>query len=189
MERGSGGGKWAVGSAYGGGGEEGDGLWDWALGRERAVTDWGAGFRGAVGGPGPAVSRFPTQDTVVVERWWKVPLSKEGRPPRARHRRYRVYRLVEDGKHLPRGELELILTQAVEGMRGWGRGGGGAGLGEQQGEAPQRPAGQPCVHLTFSRRSACWQPLAQRDPRVLLCRAPLRQFSPPCADAGVVPLL
>ncbi|NWI69385.1 RM09 protein, partial [Todus mexicanus] len=50
-----------------------------------------------------------------VERWWQVPLSKEGRPPRLK-RRHRIYRLVEDTKHLPRGELELILTQAVENL-------------------------------------------------------------------------
>lgn len=122
------------------------------------------------------MTRFPTQDTVVVERWWKVPLSKEGRPPRARHRRYRVYRLVEDTKHLPRGELELILTQAVEGRPGDCGGGGGA---------LQRPAGQPWIHLV----AGCWAANGQPGPQVLLCRAPLWQLSPTCADAGVVPLL
>lgn len=54
------------------------------------------------------------QGTVIVERWWKVPLAGEGRKPRL-HRRHRVYRLVEDTKHRPQGSLELILTQSVEG--------------------------------------------------------------------------
>ncbi|NXN22752.1 RM09 protein, partial [Nycticryphes semicollaris] len=54
--------------------------------------------------------------TVVVERWWQVPLSKEGRPPRLHPRRHRIYRLLEDTKHLPKGELELILTQSVENL-------------------------------------------------------------------------
>ncbi|NXE85882.1 RM09 protein, partial [Cochlearius cochlearius] len=56
------------------------------------------------------------QGTVVVERWWQVPLSKEGRQPRLHPRRHRIYRLLEDTKHLPKAELELILTQAVEGL-------------------------------------------------------------------------
>ncbi|XP_042537636.1 39S ribosomal protein L9, mitochondrial isoform X1 [Dipodomys spectabilis] len=59
------------------------------------------------------------RDTVIVERWWKVPLAKEGRKPRL-HRRHRVYRLVEDTKHGPKENLELILTQSVDelGVRG-----------------------------------------------------------------------
>ncbi|KAM4644348.1 large ribosomal subunit protein bL9m [Amazona ochrocephala] len=63
-----------------------------------------------------ALSLSHGRGTVVVERWWQVPLSKEGRPPRANLRRHRVYRLVEDTKHQPKGELELILTRAVEGL-------------------------------------------------------------------------
>ncbi|XP_007975354.3 large ribosomal subunit protein bL9m isoform X2 [Chlorocebus sabaeus] len=57
--------------------------------------------------------------TVIVERWWKVPLAGEGRKPRLR-RRHRVYKLVEDTKHRPKENLELILTQSVEniGVRG-----------------------------------------------------------------------
>uniref|UniRef100_A0A8C3VVC4 Large ribosomal subunit protein bL9m n=1 Tax=Catagonus wagneri TaxID=51154 RepID=A0A8C3VVC4_9CETA len=57
--------------------------------------------------------------TVIVERWWKVPLAGEGRKPRL-HRRHRVYKLVEDTKHRPKDSLELILTQSVEelGVRG-----------------------------------------------------------------------
>ncbi|KAF1598117.1 UNVERIFIED_CONTAM: 39S ribosomal protein L9, mitochondrial, partial [Eudyptes robustus] len=56
------------------------------------------------------------QGTVVVERWWQVPLSKEGQPPRLHPRRHRVYRLLEDTKHLPKKDLELILTQSVENL-------------------------------------------------------------------------
>ncbi|XP_054567385.1 39S ribosomal protein L9, mitochondrial isoform X3 [Eptesicus fuscus] len=57
--------------------------------------------------------------TVIVERWWKVPLAGLCRKPRL-HRRHRVYRLVEDTKHRPKDNLELILTQSVEelGVRG-----------------------------------------------------------------------
>ncbi|MBW04446.1 39S ribosomal protein L9, mitochondrial, partial [Eschrichtius robustus] len=57
--------------------------------------------------------------TVIVERWWKVPLAGEGRKPRL-HRRHRVYKLAEDTKHRPKDNLELILTQSVEelGVRG-----------------------------------------------------------------------
>ncbi|XP_008573367.1 PREDICTED: 39S ribosomal protein L9, mitochondrial isoform X2 [Galeopterus variegatus] len=57
--------------------------------------------------------------TVIVERWWKVPLAGEGRKPRLQ-RRHRVYKLVEDTKHRPKDNLELILTQSVEelGVRG-----------------------------------------------------------------------
>lgn len=54
------------------------------------------------------------QSTVIVERWWKVPLAGEGRKPRL-HRRHRVYKLVEDTKHRPKDNLELILTQSVDG--------------------------------------------------------------------------
>ncbi|OPJ71574.1 large ribosomal subunit protein bL9m [Patagioenas fasciata] len=63
-----------------------------------------------------ALSLSHGRGTVVVERWWQVPLSKEGRPPRLYHRRHRVYRLLEDTKHQPRGQLELLLTQPVEGL-------------------------------------------------------------------------
>lgn len=54
------------------------------------------------------------QSTVIVERWWKVPLAGEGRKPHL-HRRHRVYKLVEDTKHRPKDNLELILTQSVDG--------------------------------------------------------------------------
>lgn len=43
-----------------------------------------------------------------------MPLAGEGRRPRL-HRRHRVYKLVEDTKHRPKDNLELILTQSVEG--------------------------------------------------------------------------
>ncbi|KAM3825177.1 large ribosomal subunit protein bL9m [Vipera latastei] len=52
--------------------------------------------------------------TVVVERWWQVPLSKKDRQPRINHPRFRVFRLVEDLKHQPKEPLELILTEPVE---------------------------------------------------------------------------
>ncbi|KAM9838489.1 large ribosomal subunit protein bL9m [Aulostomus maculatus] len=63
-----------------------------------------------------AVRRFsvtPAQQTVVVERWWQVPLSKEGSPPRLHPRRHRIYKLVEDTKNAPKEKMELILTQSV----------------------------------------------------------------------------
>lgn len=53
------------------------------------------------------------QNTVVVERWWQVPLSKVGSPPRLHPRRHRIYKLVEDTKHAPKEKMELILTQTV----------------------------------------------------------------------------
>ncbi|XP_051631435.1 39S ribosomal protein L9, mitochondrial isoform X2 [Manacus candei] len=77
----------------------------------------------AVGTAGPALSRALSLShglgTVVVERWWQVPLTKEGRRPRLL-RRHRIYRLLQDSKHLPRGNMELLLTQPVEdlGSRG-----------------------------------------------------------------------
>ncbi|XP_020653988.3 large ribosomal subunit protein bL9m [Pogona vitticeps] len=89
-----------------------------------------AGLRGAARGalqaagrpfnlPGPpsqlrGFRLSAARETVIVERWWQVPLSKEGRPPRIKHRRYRVFRLVEDLKHVPKPPLELILTHCVE---------------------------------------------------------------------------
>uniref|UniRef100_A0A8C8VHM6 Large ribosomal subunit protein bL9m n=1 Tax=Pelusios castaneus TaxID=367368 RepID=A0A8C8VHM6_9SAUR len=67
-------------------------------------------------GPSRGLSLSLSRGTVVVERWWKVPLSKEGRPPRLHPRRHRVYRLVEDTRNRPKEELELILTQSVENL-------------------------------------------------------------------------
>ncbi|KAM9340631.1 large ribosomal subunit protein bL9m [Symphorus nematophorus] len=71
----------------------------------------------------PAVRSFsltPAQNTVVVERWWQVPLSKVGSPPRLHPRRHRVYKLVEDTKHAPKEKMELILTQTVPRLGGRG---------------------------------------------------------------------
>lgn len=71
----------------------------------------------------PAVrsfSRTPAQNTVVVQRWWQVPLSKVGSPPRLHPRRHRVYKLVEDTKNAPKEKMELILTQTVPKLGGRG---------------------------------------------------------------------
>ncbi|XP_044532105.1 39S ribosomal protein L9, mitochondrial [Gracilinanus agilis] len=66
-----------------------------------------------------SLSLSHSRNTVIVERWWKVPLAAEGRKPQLR-RRHRVYRLVEDTQHKPQGTMELILTKTVEnlGIRG-----------------------------------------------------------------------
>ncbi|XP_049736450.1 39S ribosomal protein L9, mitochondrial isoform X2 [Elephas maximus indicus] len=80
-------------------------------------------FRPRLGAGTPGLERdlslSHSRGTVIVERWWKVPLAGEGRKPRL-HRRHRVYKLVEDTKHSPKENLELILTQSVEelGIRG-----------------------------------------------------------------------
>ncbi|XP_008288802.1 large ribosomal subunit protein bL9m [Stegastes partitus] len=71
----------------------------------------------------PAVRSFslsPVQNTVVVERWWQVPLSKVGSPPRLHPRRHRVYKMVEDTKNAPKEKMELILTQTVNRLGGRG---------------------------------------------------------------------
>ncbi|XP_061521540.1 39S ribosomal protein L9, mitochondrial [Phycodurus eques] len=62
----------------------------------------------------------PVQSTVVVERWWQVPLSKVGSPPRLHPRRHRIYKLTEDTKHAPQKKMELILTQTVPKLGGRG---------------------------------------------------------------------
>lgn len=82
----------------------------------RAVLDGSpAGERGGSCLWTRAHARSPgRQGTVIVERWWKVPLAGEGRQPRL-HRRHRVYKLVEDTKHRPKDNLELILTKSVDG--------------------------------------------------------------------------
>uniref|UniRef100_A0A8C0XL27 Large ribosomal subunit protein bL9m n=1 Tax=Castor canadensis TaxID=51338 RepID=A0A8C0XL27_CASCN len=98
------------------------------LGRVKTWRGYAPGLKGTGGrAPGRACSLWrpghPSlsgpQGTVIVERWWKVPLAGEGRKPRL-HRRHRVYKLVEDTKHRPKENLELILTQSVEelGVRG-----------------------------------------------------------------------
>ncbi|XP_051245564.1 39S ribosomal protein L9, mitochondrial [Dicentrarchus labrax] len=71
----------------------------------------------------PAVRSFSVtaaQNTVVVERWWQVPLSKVGSPPRLHPRRHKIYKLVEDTKRNPAGKMELILTQTVPKVGGRG---------------------------------------------------------------------
>ncbi|XP_019905521.2 39S ribosomal protein L9, mitochondrial isoform X1 [Esox lucius] len=65
-------------------------------------------------------SKTSCKNTVVVERWWQVPLSKEGRPPRLYPRRHQVYKVVEDTKNAPKEKLELILTQTVPKLGGRG---------------------------------------------------------------------
>ncbi|KAG9279515.1 39S ribosomal protein L9, mitochondrial [Astyanax mexicanus] len=67
-----------------------------------------------------ALSLTAQQNTVVVERWWQVPLSKEGSPPRLYGRRHRIYRMVEDTKHKSQEKMELLLTQTVPKLGGRG---------------------------------------------------------------------
>lgn len=62
----------------------------------------------------------PAQNTVVVERWWQVPLSKIGSPPRLHPRRHKIYKLVENTNHTPKEKMELILTQTVPKLGGRG---------------------------------------------------------------------
>ncbi|XP_061903605.1 39S ribosomal protein L9, mitochondrial [Entelurus aequoreus] len=62
----------------------------------------------------------PVQSTVVVERWWQVPLSKVGSPPRLNPRRHRIYKMVEDTKNAAKEKMELILTQTVPKLGGRG---------------------------------------------------------------------
>lgn len=69
---------------------------------------------------GQKFSQTASRNTVVVERWWQIPLSKEGSPPRLHPRRHRVYRLVEDTKHGSKEKMELLLTQTVEKLGGRG---------------------------------------------------------------------
>ncbi|XP_074836824.1 large ribosomal subunit protein bL9m [Carettochelys insculpta] len=70
----------------------------------------------APGAQSRALGLSLSRGTVIVERWWKVPLSKEGTQPHLHPRRHRIYRLVEDTKRLPKGKLELILTQTVDNL-------------------------------------------------------------------------
>ncbi|KAK1880377.1 39S ribosomal protein L9 mitochondrial [Dissostichus eleginoides] len=87
----------------------------WSSGR-RALQDLMLHQQTAV----RSFSLSPAQNTVIVERWWQVPLSKEGRPPRLHPRRHRIYKLVEDTKQAPKQKMELILTATVPklGVRG-----------------------------------------------------------------------
>lgn len=67
-----------------------------------------------------SLSLTPAQHTVIVERWWQVPLSKKGSPPRLYPRRHRIYKLVENTQNRPKEKLELILTQTVPKLGGRG---------------------------------------------------------------------
>ncbi|XP_030821186.1 39S ribosomal protein L9, mitochondrial isoform X2 [Camarhynchus parvulus] len=58
--------------------------------------------------------------SVVVERVWPVPLGRAGAAPRLHPRRHRVYRVLRDGKHRPRGDMELLLSRAVQDLGGRG---------------------------------------------------------------------
>lgn len=66
------------------------------------------------------LSQTACKNTVVVERCWKVPLSKEGKPAKLHPRRHRVYRMVEDQKHNSQDKMELLLTQTVPKLGGRG---------------------------------------------------------------------
>ncbi|XP_029920277.1 large ribosomal subunit protein bL9m [Myripristis murdjan] len=70
--------------------------------------------------PARCLSQTAVKNTVVVERWWQVPLSKVGSPPRLHPRRHRIYKLVENTAHSPKQKMELILTQTVEKLGGRG---------------------------------------------------------------------
>lgn len=67
-----------------------------------------------------SLSLTPAQNTVVVERWWQVPLSKVGSPPRLHPRRHRIYKFVEDTKNTSKENMELILSQTVPKLGGRG---------------------------------------------------------------------
>ncbi|XP_066065396.1 large ribosomal subunit protein bL9m isoform X2 [Chamaea fasciata] len=54
--------------------------------------------------------------SAVVQRVWAVPLGRAGAAPRLHPRRHRVFRLLRDGKHAPRGDMELLLTRAVQAL-------------------------------------------------------------------------
>ncbi|XP_062367515.1 large ribosomal subunit protein bL9m [Cinclus cinclus] len=75
---------------------------------------------GSPGAAGRALSRPHRPGTVVVERVWPVPLGRAGSPPRLHPRRHRVFRLLRDGKHQPRGAMELLLTRTVQDLGGRG---------------------------------------------------------------------
>ncbi|XP_057898869.1 39S ribosomal protein L9, mitochondrial isoform X2 [Melospiza georgiana] len=77
-----------------------------------------AGAPGVAGERALSLSHGPA--SVVVERVWPVPLGRAGAAPRLHPRRHRVYRVLRDGKHQPRGDMELLLSRAVQdlGSRG-----------------------------------------------------------------------
>uniref|UniRef100_UPI003CCC477A large ribosomal subunit protein bL9m n=1 Tax=Taeniopygia guttata TaxID=59729 RepID=UPI003CCC477A len=75
---------------------------------------------GGPGAPGRALSLSHGPASVVVERVWPVPLGRAGAVPRLQPRRHRVFRLLRDGKHRPRGHMELLLSRAVQDLGGRG---------------------------------------------------------------------
>ncbi|XP_068188889.1 large ribosomal subunit protein bL9m [Antennarius striatus] len=84
---------------------------------------WSSGRRvlqSVLSQPVRSFSLTPAQSTVVVERWWQVPLSKVGSPPRLHPRKHRIYKLVSDTKHTPTEKMELILIQHVPKFGGRG---------------------------------------------------------------------
>ncbi|XP_078393207.1 large ribosomal subunit protein bL9m [Cetorhinus maximus] len=93
----------------------------WRLGL-RFLRPQGGGEAAAAGGGGRGrgFGLSSALRTVIVQRWWQVPLPKEGKPARLHPRRHRVYKLVEDTKQRPREDLELILTQTVPKLGGRG---------------------------------------------------------------------
>ncbi|XP_008330141.1 large ribosomal subunit protein bL9m [Cynoglossus semilaevis] len=69
---------------------------------------------------GRSFSRTPAQNTVVVERMWKVNLAKKDREPRLHPRRHRIYKVVEKIQQAPENKMELMLTQTVPKIGGRG---------------------------------------------------------------------
>ncbi|XP_069796564.1 large ribosomal subunit protein bL9m isoform X1 [Narcine bancroftii] len=80
-------------------------------GRSSPAGGGAGGVLGEAGSRGVGLSAAAR--TVIVERWWQVPLPKEGKQARLHPKRHRVYRLVEDRKKAPKEDLELVLTQSV----------------------------------------------------------------------------
>ncbi|XP_067878840.1 39S ribosomal protein L9, mitochondrial [Heterodontus francisci] len=96
----------------------GSGMWRSGGGLKLLLRLRGGGSgRGLGPGSGEAAGRglglSAALRTVIVERWWQVPLPKEGKPARLHPRRHRIYKLVEDTKQRPKENLEVILTQTV----------------------------------------------------------------------------
>ncbi|XP_066577572.1 large ribosomal subunit protein bL9m [Amia ocellicauda] len=92
-------------------------MWGWSRGALAGVI---REFSKVTLSSAQGFSHSARRSTVIVERCWQVPLSKEGSPPRLHPRRHRVYRLVEDTKHAPKEKLQLILTQTVAKLGGRG---------------------------------------------------------------------
>uniref|UniRef100_A0A8C5J4U6 Large ribosomal subunit protein bL9m N-terminal domain-containing protein n=1 Tax=Junco hyemalis TaxID=40217 RepID=A0A8C5J4U6_JUNHY len=111
----------------------------------------------------PAVSRA----SVVVERVWPVPLARAGAAPRLHPRRHRVYRVLRDGKHQPRGDMELLLTRAVQGELSWNLSSGSrytcwnpAGEGDTN-PGLGRGVALGLVPIIVTSRDTCWNPAGE----------------------------